>query len=150
MSLRCGRRVKGSIGFMSSHRGKTPRGKSAGRPQAGHADDPAERGPGRDARRLLAALAQEGAAPARTDLRAGFLVVAAPRNGIKLWNNGGGGALLREYGHYDNETAEPGREELLQVIADLDDQFAAGEIAEKEYGRRRQALKEQLMAVWHV
>ncbi|MFO1167812.1 MAG: DUF6456 domain-containing protein [Rhodoblastus sp.] len=67
---------------MSSHRGKTPRGKSAGKPQAGHADDPAERGPGRDARRLLAALAQEGAAPARTDLRAGFLVVAAPRNGI--------------------------------------------------------------------
>lgn len=50
----------------------------------------------------------------------------------------------------DNETAEPGREELLQAIADLDDQFAAGEIAEKEYSRRRQALKEQLMAVWHV
>ena len=67
---------------MSSHRGRTQRGKPAGRPQAVHADDPAERGPGRDARRLLAALAQEGAAPARTDLRAGFLVVAAPRNGI--------------------------------------------------------------------
>ena len=37
---------------------------------------------GRDARRLLAALAQEGAAPARADLRDGFLVVAAPRNGV--------------------------------------------------------------------
>lgn len=37
---------------------------------------------GRDARRLLAALAQEGASPARADLRDGFLVVAAPRNGV--------------------------------------------------------------------
>lgn len=36
----------------------------------------------REARRLLAALAQEGAAPARSDLRDGFLVVAAPRNGV--------------------------------------------------------------------
>ncbi|MFT4098302.1 MAG: DUF6456 domain-containing protein [Rhodoblastus sp.] len=37
---------------------------------------------GRDARRLLSALAQEGASPARADLRDGFLVVAAPRNGV--------------------------------------------------------------------
>lgn len=37
---------------------------------------------GRDARRLLLALAQEGAAPARSDLRDGFLTVAAPRNGV--------------------------------------------------------------------
>jgi len=37
---------------------------------------------GRDARRLLAALAEEGASPARADLREGFLVVAAPRNGV--------------------------------------------------------------------
>ena len=36
----------------------------------------------RDARRLLLALAQEGAAPGRADLREGFLVVAAPRNGV--------------------------------------------------------------------
>ncbi len=34
------------------------------------------------ARRLLTALAQENAGPARSDLRDGFLVVAAPRNGI--------------------------------------------------------------------
>lgn len=37
---------------------------------------------GRDARRLLSALAQEGAGPARADLRDGFYVVAAPRNGV--------------------------------------------------------------------
>ncbi|MEI2735287.1 MAG: DUF6456 domain-containing protein [Rhodoblastus sp.] len=40
------------------------------------------RAPGREARRLLAALAQDGAGPARADLRDGFLVVAAPRNGV--------------------------------------------------------------------
>jgi hypothetical protein len=37
---------------------------------------------GRDARRLLFALAQDGASPARVDLRPGFLTVAAPRHGI--------------------------------------------------------------------
>ena len=37
---------------------------------------------GRDARRLLAALAADSAAPGRTDLRDGFVVVVAPRNGV--------------------------------------------------------------------
>jgi hypothetical protein len=37
---------------------------------------------GRDARRLLEALSKTGALPARTDLRDGFLAVAASRNGI--------------------------------------------------------------------
>lgn len=37
---------------------------------------------GRDAARLLSALAQDGAGPARNDLRPGFLTVAAPRRGI--------------------------------------------------------------------
>lgn len=58
--------------------------------------------------------------------------------------------LWQRWQQTDNEPAEPGREELLQAIADLDDEFAAGEIAQKEYGRRRQALKEQLMAIWYV
>lgn len=42
----------------------------------------AARAPARETRRLLAAMAQDGAAPARSDLRDGFLVVAAPRNGV--------------------------------------------------------------------
>ena len=38
--------------------------------------------PGRDARRLLDALAADGAHPAREDLREGFLAVSAARNGV--------------------------------------------------------------------
>lgn len=38
--------------------------------------------PDRDGRKLLIALAQPGAAPARADLREGFLVVGAPRRGV--------------------------------------------------------------------
>ena len=40
------------------------------------------------------------------------------------------------------------RDELLQEIADLDDEFEAGEIAEDEYRQERQELIEELNAVW--
>jgi hypothetical protein len=40
------------------------------------------------------------------------------------------------------------RDALLEEIADLDDAYDNGEISEKEYRRERQALKEQLMALW--
>lgn len=42
----------------------------------------------------------------------------------------------------DNKTA------LLQAIADLDDAFEAGELAEDEYQQQRRELKTQLTAVW--
>jgi hypothetical protein len=41
------------------------------------------------------------------------------------------------------------RDELLQEIADLDDEFEAGEIAEDEYLRERKELIEELNAVWN-
>ncbi|MEW5986381.1 MAG: c-type cytochrome [Chloroflexota bacterium] len=37
---------------------------------------------------------------------------------------------------------------LLQAIADLDDAYEAGQIAEPDYGRQREQLKEALKAVW--
>lgn len=40
------------------------------------------------------------------------------------------------------------REELLHAIAQLDDAYEAGEVGEEEYERRRQALKEALLAIW--
>jgi mono/diheme cytochrome c family protein len=39
-------------------------------------------------------------------------------------------------------------EELLQSIADLDDEFDAGLILEAEYLEEREALKEELLALW--
>ena len=41
------------------------------------------------------------------------------------------------------------REELLRAIAQLDDAYEAGEVDEEEYGRRRQELKEALLAIWN-
>ena len=75
---------------MSTWGKKTPQAKTAGSKAAGRkpatAEQTAAQRPdgalSRDARRLLAALAEDGAAPARADLRDGFLVVAAPRNGV--------------------------------------------------------------------
>lgn len=60
--------------------------------------------------------------------------------------------LWQRWQQVADETAEgdSGRDELLQAIADLDDAFAAGEIAEEEYGRQRQGLKAQLAEIWHV
>lgn len=58
------------------------KGANARRPAATDVEAAGARTLGREARRLLEALAQEGAAPARADLRDGFLVVAAPRNGV--------------------------------------------------------------------
>ncbi len=40
------------------------------------------------------------------------------------------------------------RDDLLQEVADLDDEFEAGEIAEDEYRQERQELLEELSAVW--
>lgn len=47
------------------------------------------------------------------------------------------------------EDAADRREELLQAIARLDDGFEAGEMDEETYLRRRQALKESLLAIWN-
>ncbi len=60
-------------------KGRVGKGRQA---EAAGGGKDAARAPGREGRRLLAALAQEGAAPARSDLRDGFLVVAGPRNGV--------------------------------------------------------------------
>ena len=57
-------------------------GKIAGRRDPAGSATASQQSLGRDARRLLEALAQDGAAPARADLRDGFLVVAAPRNSV--------------------------------------------------------------------
>ena len=43
---------------------------------------------------------------------------------------------------------EMSREELLQELADLDDDFEAGEIDEAEYHRLREEIKADLMAIW--
>ena len=75
---------------MSTWGKKTPQAKTAGSKAAGRKPATAEqtatqgldKALSRDARRLLAGLAEDGAAPARADLRDGFLVVAAPRNGV--------------------------------------------------------------------
>lgn len=45
---------------------------------------------------------------------------------------------------------EDRRQELLQDIAELDDAFEAGQIEEEPYQRRRQALKDELMAIWEA
>ncbi len=71
----------------------------------------------RAARRLLLALAQEGAAPGRVDLREGFLVVAAPRNGVTaiIANapQAAGDALVeRNLAHWSGE----GRERRLALL----------------------------------
>ena len=63
-------------------RGRRTQGKNGRRPHAADVEVAGAQSLGRDTRRLLEALAQEGAAPARADLRDGFLVVAAPRNGV--------------------------------------------------------------------
>jgi hypothetical protein len=44
---------------------------------------------------------------------------------------------------------EADQEELLQLLADLDDEFEAGEIEEQEYRRERDGLKAELAAIWH-
>lgn len=49
------------------------------------------------------------------------------------------------------EAVAPGaqrRQELLQAIAALDDAHEAGEIAKEDYEARRQALKDELIAIW--
>ena len=48
----------------------------------------------------------------------------------------------------DEDEPEFDKESLLQAIADLDDQFAAGEIEESAYKAERQRLKTMLMDVW--
>jgi hypothetical protein len=40
------------------------------------------------------------------------------------------------------------QDDLLQALADLDDDYEAGEIGEKEYWREREALKAELAAMW--
>lgn len=48
----------------------------------------------------------------------------------------------------DEDEPEYDKETLLQAIADLDDQFEAGEIDEADYKVERQRLKTMLMDVW--
>lgn len=48
----------------------------------------------------------------------------------------------------DEDEPEYDKETLLQAIADLDDQFDAGEIDEADYKAERQRLKTMLMDVW--
>jgi hypothetical protein len=43
---------------------------------------------------------------------------------------------------------EADQDELLQLLADLDDEFEAGDIDEQEYHRERAALKAELAAIW--
>ncbi len=53
--------------------------------------------------------------------------------------------------HWQGTTAVAGyteKEELLQAIADLDNEFEAGEIDQDEYTQERQQLKEELKAIW--
>jgi len=40
------------------------------------------------------------------------------------------------------------KEDLLQAIAELDNEYAAGQMAEREYARERAELKAQLVRVW--
>ncbi len=40
------------------------------------------------------------------------------------------------------------QDDLLQALADLDDDYEAGEIAERDYQRERAALKAELAAIW--
>lgn len=53
--------------------------------------------------------------------------------------------LVRSWQHVE---APPDRLELLQAIADLDDAYEQGEIEPAAYKEERQALKEELMALW--
>jgi hypothetical protein len=43
---------------------------------------------------------------------------------------------------------EEEKEMLLEAIADLDDDFAAGDITESEYKQEREALMVELRAIW--
>lgn len=72
------------MGPVAPNRGlkKQMRKGGQGRAEPRASDARAPHALGRDARRLLSAMAQEGASPARGDLRDKFLVVAAPRNGV--------------------------------------------------------------------
>ena len=42
------------------------------------------------------------------------------------------------------------RERLISTIAALDDAYEAGEIEEEQYRVRREALREELIAIWEV
>lgn len=42
------------------------------------------------------------------------------------------------------------RQELLRAIAALDDAYEAGEIAKSDYEQQRQALKDELLAIWET
>ena len=50
---------------------------------------------------------------------------------------------------YRRKPAAPrSREDLLQALAELDDEFAAGDVPEADYRRERTQLKEELTLVW--
>ena len=81
-----------------------------------------------------------GAASALTDtsgLAVGLGALALALLGIGFW-------LYRRQPRALGGT----REELLQALAELDDDYAAGEVAEAEYRRERQQLKDELKRQW--
>ena len=42
------------------------------------------------------------------------------------------------------------QDDLLQALADLDDEYEAGEIDERTYRRERAELKQELAAIWYA
>ena len=61
----------------------------------------------------------------------------------------GAGVWWRFARRSPDETHEAvSKEDLLQAIAELDDEYAAGQLDERDYAQERKELKAQLMKVW--
>lgn len=87
---------------------------------------------------------EDGAAPAVTptnnlELAVGLGLLAAVFLGIGFW-------WYRR--SQSGSAADQSKGDLLQAIAELDDDYAAGKVAEAEYHQERTWLKEQLRRVW--
>lgn len=60
----------------------------------------------------------------------------------------GAAVVIRQW--RQEPVVELSREELIQAIAELDDEYEAGKIDEAEYERERAALKADLRAIWEA
>jgi mono/diheme cytochrome c family protein len=71
----------------------------------------------------------------------GFAVLVVGVAGVFIWRWRQEPVDEEFYDHYD-------REDLLQAIADLDDDFELGRINEQRYHAEREQLKSELVALW--